>query len=84
MFRTTCDFELLQEYLVKMANRYAVTARASADSRRDVPSVVELQRVGMGAALLRHPMESGVVLYLRIPALLVGSCKSRQCIAMRR
>ena len=40
-------------------------ARTSADSRRDVPGVVELQRVGMGAALLRHPMESGFVLYLR-------------------
>ena len=38
MFRTTCDFELLQEYLVKIVK----IARASEATRRDVPGVVEL------------------------------------------
>ena len=61
MFRTMCDFELLQEYLVKIANR----SRLGGYSRRDVPGVVELQRVGMGAALLWHPMKSGFGLHLR-------------------
>ena len=46
MFRTTCDFELLQEYLVKMVK----IARASEASRRDAPGVVcGASRVGMGA-----------------------------------
>ena len=60
MFRTTCDFEILQEYLVKIVK----IARASEVSRRDVPGVAELHgsRVGMGAALVRHPMENGFVL----------------------
>ena len=78
MFRTTCDFELLQEYLVKMVK----IARASEASRRDVPGVV-WSFTGWNGRCAGAASNGKCWVRAQNP-LLVGSSKARQFIDMWR